>query len=629
MKKYLFFFLLLMIIKLNAQNNSINIIPQPVKIEPSIGYYELTSASTICFNNADGKRVAEMLIKGLNVPTGFSLKAKSGNIGNIRFIINQKNNIELGKEGYILEVNSGGVTISANHQAGLLYGYYSLLQLLPKEIESKIQQKASWKIPFVKVTDYPRFTWRGVMLDVSRHFFSKEEVKKYIDQISRLKYNVLHWHLTDDNGWRIEIKSYPKLTSTGAWRVFRAGNWGGKRPIPQAGEEATYGGFYTQEDIKEIVKYAEVKNVTIIPEIDVPGHCMAVIAAYPELSCTKDTNTFVSPGCNIKEKTTDGSRVLLYDNTLNPSDENVYVFLDKVFSEVASLFPSSYIHVGGDECYTGFWEKDPACIKLMETLNIDDPKKLQGYFLKRVEKIIKAKGKKIIGWDEILENNLSQDVAVMSWRNMQGGIEAAKTGHFVVMTPKKYAYLDFYQGDSTIEPPVYNSLKVSKSYSFEPLPDDVEAKYILGGQANLWTEKVPTFRHVEYMTYPRAWALADVYWSTKESKNWNHFAKRMEAHFERADYANINYCKAVYDAGIKTSKSGENLILTMTTELSDLDIFYTIDGTMPDSKSIKYSQPVELPLADNTLRAITYRNGKPIGHLITLNDAELRKRIMK
>jgi hexosaminidase len=317
---------------------------------------------------------------------------------------------------------------------------------------------------------------------------------------------------------------------------------------------------------------------------------------------------------------------MFIENTLNPSDEKVYEFLDKVFTEVAALFPNPYIHVGGDESYKGYWLQDAGCQALMKKLNIRHVEDLQGYFMNRVEGILKAKGKKLIGWDEILEGGISPEATVMSWRGIKGGIAAAELGHDVVMTPTTFAYIDFYQGDPTVDPPVYSGLRVKKSYSFEPVPDGVDAKFILGGQANLWTEQVPTLRAAEYMTYPRAWALAEVYWSPKGTNNWENFVQRMEAHFERADVAEINYSRSVYDAIVRTSSNNGKLTLELGSELSDIDIFYTIDDVMPDNHCTKYSKPVELPEGPITLRVITYRGGRPIGHLITLKREELEKR---
>lgn len=618
--------LLLFGMSISAQNTAAQIIPQPVEVQIFTGAFVLSNKTTIiAFDKPESRKTAEMLAQELSTPTGFDFRVQQSKSGAIQLRLNDTQNPQIGREGYTLEVNPKGVVITANQPAGLFYGVQTLLQLLPKEIESAKMVKANWTIPAVKITDYPRFGWRGLMLDVSRHFFSKEDVKAYIDQMTRYKMNVFHWHLTDDNGWRIEIKSLPKLTEVGAWRVERAGRFGG-RAEPAPGEPATYGGFYTHDDIREIVQYAQERNVTIVPEIDVPGHSMAAIAAYPELSCTKDPNIKVNPGTRFSEWYGNGTFKMLVDNTLNPSDEKVYDFLDKVFTEVAMLFPGQYIHVGGDECYKGYWEQDTGCQALMKKLNIRHVEDLQGYFMERVQKIVESKGKKMIGWDEILEGGISPGAAVMSWRGVKGGIEAAHLGHDVVMSPTTYAYLDYNQGDQTVDPPIYAGLRTHKSYSFEPVPDGVDAKYILGGQGNLWTEQIPTLRHAQYMTYPRGWALAEVYWSPKEKKNWDNFVQRMESHFKRSDIAEVNYSRAIYDAIVIASMKDGKLMLELEAEVPNLDIYYTIDDTMPDGYSNKYSKPVELPAGPITLRVVTYRDGKPIGHLITLSRADLERR---
>ena len=603
----------------------IHLIPQPVNVQPQSGVFTLSKSTTIQYNQAGGRVAADMLSQQLNVPTGFGLAAKEGKTGKIQLNLNAPANAQLGEEGYTLDASPKGVVITANRPAGLFYGVQTLTQLLPKEIGSKTIVSKTWTLPAVRITDHPRFGWRGIMLDVSRNFFMKAEVKQYIDQLAKLKFNTFHWHLTDDNGWRIEIKSLPKLTQVGAWRVARAGHFG-DRAEPKPGEPAPAGGFYTQDDIREIVAYAQARNVTIVPEIDVPGHSMAALAAYPELSCTKAAVT-VNPGTAFSEWYGNGTFKMKVENTLNPSDENVYVFLDKVFTEVAALFPNPYIHVGGDECYKGYWANDPGCQALMKKLNIRHVEDLQGYFMGRVEKILTAKSKKLLGWDEILEGGISPGATVMSWRGIKGGIEAAQAGHNVVMTPTTFAYLDYNQGDPTIDPPIYANLRTQKSYSYEPVPDGIDAKYILGGQGNLWTEQIPTLRYAEYMTFPRAWALAEVFWSPKTAKNWPNFVERMESHFDRADVAQISYSRAIYDAIVKTTMSDGKLRLELAGEIPGLEMYYTLDDTMPDQFSTKYSQPINLPDGPVTLRVITYRAGKPIGHLITLSRDALQKRV--
>jgi len=625
MKKLLLFFLLFSVGRIYAQNPVLNLIPQPVDIQQSGGQYELLRTSTISFDAPEALKIAGLFSQKLNLPTGFTIKPQQGNTGSIQFNLNKVPVSTLGKEGYTLVSSPNGVVITANDPAGLFYGMQTLLQLLPKEIEGKTAANIAWTVPSVKITDYPRFAWRGLMLDVSRNFFTKEEVEKYIDQMARYKYNTFHWHLTDDNGWRIEIKSLPKLTEVGAWRVPRFGRFG-ERAEPKEGEAATVGGFYTQSDIKEIIKFAQDRFVTILPEIDVPGHSMAAIASYPELSCTKDPNTKVNPGSSFSEWFNDGTFKMRIDNTLNPSDEKVYEFLDKVFTEMAAIFPNPYIHVGGDECYKGFWTKDAGCQALMKKMNMTKPEELQAYFMKRVETILKSKGKKLIGWDEILEGGVAPEATVMSWRGIKGGIEAAKMGHFVVMTPTTFGYLDYQQGEETIEPPIYAGLRLNKCYSFNPVPEGVDAKYILGGQGNLWTEQVETLHHAEYMTWPRAWALAEDFWSPNASKNWDNFIQRVEKQFDRSVLEGVNYSTAIYDAIINVKKSEGKISVEMASEVPGLDIYYTIDGAMPGIYSPKYTNTVSIPEGPVTLRVVTCRNGKQIGHLITLNPEELKKR---
>jgi len=626
MKRYILLAVLLStLFVVKAQKTSLNLIPQPVKLQQYTGFYSLIKSTKVSYNMPESRDIAEKLVGKLNTSTGYGIKAVQGTKGAIQLNLNATPDSKLGNEGYSLVSNSKGVMISANQVAGLFYGTQTLLQLLPKEIESKEAVKMKWTVPLVKITDYPRFAWRGLMLDVSRHFFTKDDVKKYIDEMARWKFNTFHWHLTDDEGWRIEIKSLPKLTQVGAWRVQRYGHFG-DRDFPKPGEKATDGGFYTHEDIKEVIQYAKERNITIVPEIDVPGHSMAAIASYPELSCKKDSSTRVSSGVPFSEWYGNNTFKMKIENALNPSDENVYVFLDKVFTEVAALFPGQYIHVGGDECYKGYWAEDLGCQALMKKLGIRHVEDLQGYFMGRVEAILKAKGKKLIGWDEILDGGISPEATVMSWRGIKGGIEAAKMGHDVVMSPTTFAYLDYTQGERTIDPPIYASLRLKKCYSFEPVPDGVDAKYILGGQGNLWTEQVPTLRHAQYMIYPRAWALAEVYWSPKESKNWDNFVKRVENQFERSDIAEINYSKAIYDPIITTNLKDEKLTVTMETEAPGQDIYYTIDDAMPDRYTVKYTQPFQLPHGSITLRVVTYLDQKPIGHLITLKLDDLERR---
>jgi hexosaminidase len=604
-----------------------NIIPQPVSFTLTRSLpFKLTAATTIGGNTAEAQKEAAVLANKITKSTGFTFKIRPK--GDIQLSINAKPDATIGDEGYTLTVLTTTIQINANKPAGLYYGVQTLLQLLPKEIESPTVVSANWSIDACRIIDYPRFGWRGIMLDVSRHFFSKEDVKRYIDRATQYKYNVFHWHLTDDEGWRIEIKSLPKLTQIGACRVPRYGKFGDHSP-PKAGEPATDCGFYTQEDIKEIVAYAAARHMQVLPEIDVPGHSMAAIAAYPELCPTKDPSVRVSAGQKFAEWYGDGTFKMLTDNALNPSSEEVYGFLDKVFKEVAPLFPFPYVHMGGDECYHGYWENDAGCKALMQKEGLKNGEDLQSYFGKRVEKILKSYGKKTIGWDEILQEGLAPEAAVMSWRGSKGGIEAAKQGHYIVMSPNDYVYIDLVQGDTAIEPngTAYKKVTLKKCYDFEPITEGLDPKYVLGGEANLWTEKILTIRHAEYMTYPRAWATADIYWSPKNTKNWDGFIGRMENQMKRADLSGYNYARSAYDAVITSKIEGDKVIASISTEINGLDIYYTLDESIPDKYTPKYKQPLEIPNGnDVTLKVITYKEGKPVGKIIALSRETLKKR---
>lgn len=610
-----------------------SIIPVPVSYENTEAMFMLDNRVSIDIRttNAEVKRMTEQFAEVLE-RSGTKLNFKSVATPSqqdkaLIFSLNKTPDNQLGNEGYNLEVKNESVEITANQPAGIFNGIQTLRQLLPADFERKDMAMGIGMLMGCKVTDYPRFGWRGLMLDVSRHFFTVKEVKEYIDMMSRYKFNKLHWHLTDDNGWRIEIKSLPKLTEVGAWRVERFGHFG-ERKDPQPGEPTTYGGFYTHEDIKEIVQYAADRNISIMPEIDVPGHSMAMLAAYPELSIDGGKRD-VNPGTEFAEWYAGGKFKMLIDNTLDPSNEKVYEALDKVITEVAMLFPEEYIHIGGDEAYHGYWESDPDNQKLMKKKGLKNGHELQGYFMKRVGDIVRSKGKKVIGWDEILEGGLADDDAIMSWRGMKGGIEAAKMGHPVVMTPTTFAYLDYMQGDPTVEQPIYADLSLHKSYAFEPVPEGVDSKYILGGQGNLWTEQIPTIRHAFYMTYPRAFALAETLWSPKEKKNWNGFVNRVEQHFQRLDAYEVPVSQAIYDPIIKTKKEGDKLVVTITSDLPNTELYYTIDNTFPEQYTPKYTEPITIPEGDVTLKAVTYRNGRPIGRMLSISVKELEKRAEK
>jgi hexosaminidase len=560
--------------------------------------------------------------RGFLSQRGIAITDKSKSTKPISFSINKKQILELGEEGYQLNVTNTNISISANSASGIFNGLQTLKQLIP------ITKNDSVKIAGCIIKDYPRFKWRGLMLDVSRHFFTTNEVKAYIDKMSQYKFNVFHWHLTDDQGWRIEIKSLPKLTEIGAWRVERYGRFGENRMLPKLNEKTTYGGFYSQEQIKDIINYANERNVTIVPEIDIPGHSMAALAAYPELSVKKEQK-HVAPGTKFAEWHDDGTFTMLVENTLNPTDEKVYEFIDKVFTEVAQLFPGTYIHMGGDEAYHGYWDENSSVQNFMKKNDLKNSYELQSYFVKRVEKIISSKGKKMIGWDEILEGGLADGAAVMSWRGIKGGVAAAKMEHEVVMSPTTFAYLDYSQGDHSVENKIYNDLSLEKSYTFEPVPEGVNPKYILGGQGNLWSEVVPNLPYAFYMTYPRAFAISETLWSPKEKKNWNSFINRTEHHFQRFDATKTNISKAVYDPIVHVYIENDTLMCELKNSIQNSEIYYTIDNTYPVQFGLKYEGSFEIPEGDFSLRTQTFRNDKPISRQLQIHRTELIERAQK
>lgn len=615
-------------------NTEIAIIPEPVMLIKQAGHFVLPSNIVIqAGKNAALNQTVAFLKERLSIPTGYYVSTVNipSATATIKLILNEKDDAVIGAEGYHLQVDQKHITIKANKPAGLFYGVQSLLQLLPKEIESKEEVKGvKWTMPCVQVTDYPRLGWRGLMFDVARHYFTKDEVKQYIDAMVRYKYNILHLHLADDEGWRIEIKGLPKLTEIGAWRADRTGTFGDFIP-PKPDEPRSYGGFYTQEDIKELVAYAAERFVNIMPEIDVPGHSLAAIAAYPELSCTPDAvNYKVRSGEKIMDWSRGAPPLGLIDNTLCPANEKVYVFLDTVFTQIAQLFPFEYIHVGGDEVARNFWEKNDQIKELMKREGLKNIPQVQAYFTKRVEQIITSKGKKFMAWDEVLEGGVSQNAAVMSWRDMKYGVEASNAGHEVVMSPTQYAYIDYMQADAITEPRVYASLRLSKSYEFDPVPANANAKFIKGGQANLWTEQVYNIRQAEYMTWPRGFAIAEAVWSPKEKKNWPNFFARTEKHFERLDVAETKYAPSVYDPIFTVKRSADrNLSVTLSTEVEGLDMYYSFDNSFPDHFYPKYTAPLVPPIDAKVLKVITYRGKKPIGRMMTMPIEELEKRAGK
>lgn len=613
------------------QKDSLSIIPEPVSMVHKPGYFHLPKMVSIAAPaTPEVKNITDYLKNKLQATTGYSVSVNNS-AASIQLKLNTMRDTTLSTEGYLLSVKPAGITITANDAAGLFYGVQTLTQLLPKEIEGKTVAKGvDWKAPCVEITDYPRFHWRGLMLDVSRHFFTKKEVEDFIDDMVKYKFNLFHFHLTDDEGWRVEIKSLPNLTKKGAFSAKRVGYFGTFDP-PPADEPRTYGGFYTQDDIREIVAYAKKNFVNVMPEIDVPGHSLAAVASYPELSCTEGADKYqVRSGEEIMDWSHGQPPVALVDNTLCPANEKVYVFLDKVLTEVAQLFPFEYMHMGGDECPKNFWEKSDSVKALMQRENLKDQDEVQSYFEKRLETIVESKGKKFMGWDEILHGGIAPNAAVMSWQGIKGGIEAARQKHEVVMSPTTYAYLDYMQGDVAIEPRIYATLRLKKTYELEPVPDGVDAKYIKGGQGNIWSEQLYTVRHMQYMVWPRALAISESVWTAKKNKNYSDFTNRVEAQFPRFDEAQVKYSPAMFDPAFTadTTKEG-HLKITMATEANDLDIYYSFDNSFPDNFYPKYQKPLIAPDEAVMLKVITYRGDKPMGRMIAMPLSELKKRAGK
>jgi hexosaminidase len=539
-----------------VQAGNIKIVPLPEKIMEGKGSFTINSKTRISYEAGIPalKELAQLIAGKIQYSNGNSLPLIENGSSKTQkgLIILSLKDVEssLGNEGYLLDVNKRTIILKANSPAGIFYGIQSLFQLMPAEVENTEGLKSRFRIPAVTIRDHPRYSYRGLHLDVGRHMFPVEFIKKYINIMAVYKLNTFHWHLTDDQGWRIEIKKYPRLTEVGAWRNGTIiGHYPGT-----ASDNTKHGGFYTQEEIKDVIAYARQRYITIIPEIEMPGHGSAAIAAYPWLSCFAQEPTKLSPNAANLSKITGGKQVQetwgVFDDVFCAGNDSTFAFLQDVLDEVIALFPSTYIHVGGDECPKSNWKRCPKCQARMQQLELKTENELQSYFIHRMEKYLNSKGRKLIGWDEILEGGLAPDATVMSWRGEDGGIDAAKQFHDVVMTPGAYCYLDHYQADPKTEPLAiggYGTLK--KVYGYEPTPAVLsaeEAKHILGAQGNVWTEYMATSDYVEYMAFPRAIALAEVTWSVKENRNYDNFVERMKDQFKRMDYLKVNYCnKAV------------------------------------------------------------------------------------
>ncbi len=592
----------------NQTTNNIQVIPAPSSIISGKGFFNLNASTKLRLPNNDPALLGlgDYFSDLIRTATGFDLETTNDDASSNTIIIELAES--LAAEGYHLEVTPEKIHITAQQAAGAFYAIQTLRQLLPAEIESqKAVDAIQWKVPVVTIQDAPRFSYRGLHLDVGRHFFPVEFIYKFIDLLALHKMNRFHWHLTEDQGWRIEIKKYPKLQEISAFRdETLIGHYNDQ---PHQFDGKRYGGYYSQEEIRKVVAYAESRFVTVIPEIEMPGHSLAVLAAYPELACHEGPF-----------KT--GNKWGIYNDVFCPT-EATFEFLENVILEVIELFPNSpYIHIGGDETPKLQWKNSAFCQQLIKEQGLKDEHGLQSYFIQRMEKFINSKGKQIIGWDEILEGGLAPNATVMSWQGIEGGIAAARQGHDVIMSPTSHCYFDYYQSRSDDEPlAIGGYIPLDKVYNYEPIPEELteaESKHILGAQGNLWTEYIPTGEKAEYMVYPRAIALAEVVWSQLENKDYDDFAQRLSHHFKRLDELNVNYANHILDIESKITPNENGLNLSMTTIHPTANIRFTTDGSEPSSTSSTYNTPLVIA-NDQVVSAAVFEKDEKISRTSQLD----------
>lgn len=602
--KILFLFILLVACSDKViESPTLSIIPKPqyIYVEEDAGFYRITKDTKIFIGDPSEEmlRIAGFLNERFSKAAGFELKLEQEmpKQNAIYFM-----NAGLPAENYSITINPSHIVIDYGDGAGAFYALQTLFQLLPTQIYSEVRQRGvKWEIPCLSIEDAPRFKYRGMHLDVCLHFFEFDFLKKYIDIMAAHKVNRFHWHLTEDQGWRLEIKKYPLLTEKGQWRKetvigsLKSGIYDG----------TPYGGYYTQEQVKELVAYAAERYVTIIPEIELPGHALAAISCYPELSC------------GLEDHYETATRWGIFRQVYCPK-ENTFEFLEDVFDEVIELFPSEVIHIGGDECPKHSWRACPDCQALIKKLGLKDEYELQSYFVTRIEKYINSKGRQIIGWDEILQGGLAPNAKVMSWLGEEGGIKAAQQHHEVVMTPHQRYYLDYWQADPYSEPLAMGGpTTLRMMYDYEPIPEVLtpeEAKYIIGVEGCVWTEYMPTPERVEYMAWPRMCAIAETGW-TKSEKDWDGFVMRLDKHFERLDGMEVGYCNAFYNPMINFhNDTPHNMVVTMTIDAPNAQIHYTLDGSIPTVESKIYDKPFVINKSQ-IVTAIAARDGKLIGEI--------------
>ncbi len=588
-----------------AKPSSLGIIPAPVSVVTQSGTFRLTPSVAIVASEDQALHVARMFNDYLKENYDFTLNITPTSTNAPSITLKIKEGIAP-KEGYQLNINTQSIQLQGADAPGLFHGLQSIIQLLP------VHKQSTYQIPCAKIKDYPRFGYRGMHLDCGRHFFPVSFIKEYLDMMARFKFNKFHWHLTEDQGWRLQIKKYPRLTEIGSKRKETViGHNSGKY------DGEPYGGFYTQEDAKEIVQYAKERYITVIPEIEMPGHALGALTSYPMLGCTNGPYQVAQ---------TWG----VFPDIYCAGKESTFQFLDSVLTEVMDIFPSHYIHIGGDEAPKDRWKTCPYCQKRIKELGLKDEEELQSYFIGRIEKFLNKNGRDIIGWDEILQGGLAPNATVMSWRGEKGGIAAAQQHHDVIMTPNTYLYLDYAQSKSKREPlNIGGYLPLSKVYQYNPVPEKLskeEGKYIIGVQANLWTEYIPTTEQAEYMVMPRMMAVAEDAWSPQEKKDYDSFLQRLPKQLSYLDKKGIHF-RIPEPEGLKsTTTSKDKMTVELTSYVPDSKIYYTLDGSDPTTESTLYKKPIRINLNKKPETTLNLIEVTPSGNTSVVYSAEYAKK---
>lgn len=582
-------------------NPDLGIIPAPVSVVKHSGSFGLNSSTALIASGEEAQHVAKMFNDFLQENYGFTLPVKENAPSENTISFSIKNNVAP-KEGYQLQITKNGVVLQGADAPGLFHGLQSIIQMLP------VQKQSNYTLSCAVINDYPRFTYRGMHLDCGRHFFPVSFIKEYLDMMARYKFNTFHWHLTEDQGWRLAINKYPRLTEIGSKRSetvigHNSGKYDGK----------PYGGYYTQEQARDIVQYAKERYITVIPEIEMPGHALGALASYPLLGCTTGPYHVATKWGVFKEIYCAGK-------------ESTFQFLDSVLTEVMAIFPSHYIHIGGDEAPKTEWKKCPYDQKRMKELGLKNEDELQSYFISRIEKFLNANGRDIIGWDEILEGGLAPNATVMSWRGEAGGIAAAKDHHDVIMTPGNWCYFDHAQSHSKLEPlNIGGYLPLSKVYGYDPVPEELNAdqkKYIIGVQANLWTEYIPSVKQAEYMIMPRMLAMAEVAWTPLKEKNYDNFLQRIPKQLQYLDDNHIHF-RIPEPAGFGNDTTTKKSVdVKLQPYVPGTKIYYTLDGSTPTTASALYSKPIRIDLKNTPKATLNIIEVTPSGNTSIMYSAE-------